>query len=272
MSIAISKGSGVTAPFSSSRPAFGSFSDTAKGAGPAAGQLTSLTSADRSVTTSVVSGLTASSRKMNPPLRSVTCSTFSFKPFSARWPVKRFRSTSSMVMVRPVSLGTWLTRTWRTTSGRTARTSAPTTTSAARPTTRILRARPLTRNIRPPRASARALVPGARHAAAQGISLPRLLDRNTTNVEEAPEDQIRPGADLECLAGAFHLDQRHLLEHGPGLLPLGSTQVEGATREQHGRYQRDLGSHGVSSHRSLEDTRNLSGGQTPADRAIRPLS
>ena len=34
--------------------------------------------------------------------------------------------------------------------------------------------------------SARALVPGARHAVIECISLPRLLNRNTTNVEQPP--------------------------------------------------------------------------------------
>src|SRR6266849_4419509 len=85
MSKSISNGSGVTAPFTSSRPDFGIFIDAANDAGPATGQLTSLISADRSVTASVLTGLTASSLKVSPPLRSATCSTLSLKS-GCGWP------------------------------------------------------------------------------------------------------------------------------------------------------------------------------------------
>src|SRR5207245_2306075 len=108
--------------------------------------------------------------------------------------------------------------------------------------------------------SARALVTGARHAVTEGVSLPGLLDRNATNVEEASENQIRSRPDLECLAGAFHLDQGHVLEHRAGFPPLGSPEIQGATREQQSRcYQPHVDSHEISSRQALENTRESVG-------------
>jgi len=79
LSKSMSKGCGVTAPLSSTFPDFGIFIETVKVAGPVTGQLMSFTSADRSVTVSVVRGLTASSLNASSPLRKVTCSTFTLK-------------------------------------------------------------------------------------------------------------------------------------------------------------------------------------------------
>ena len=67
----------MAAPFSSIRPAWGSFIETEKGAGPSEGQVRSLTSAVSSVIAIVVIGLTASSLNVAVPLRSANCSTFS---------------------------------------------------------------------------------------------------------------------------------------------------------------------------------------------------
>jgi hypothetical protein len=69
----------VTEPFISTRPDLGIFIVTAKPAGPATGQLTSLMSADRSVIASVLIGFTASSLKVRPPFRSAICSILSLK-------------------------------------------------------------------------------------------------------------------------------------------------------------------------------------------------
>src|SRR5262245_59728152 len=75
----MSKGTGVTEPLSSTFPDFGIVIASANVAGPATGQVTSFTSAERSVTVSVVRGLTASSLNVSSPLRKVTCSTLTLK-------------------------------------------------------------------------------------------------------------------------------------------------------------------------------------------------
>src|SRR5262245_28400577 len=106
---------------------------------------------------------------------------------------------------------------------------------------------------------ARALVSRLLHAIAERAGLPRFLHCQAPHVEEAAENQVGPRIDQEGVPGALGLDQRHILEHRAGLLPLGAAQVEDATREQHCHHQERQGSHRISSLRSLEDTRERLG-------------
>src|SRR5262249_42443859 len=91
-----------------------------------------------------------------------------------------------------------------------------------------------------------ALVSRLLHAVAERAGLPRFLDRQASHVEETAEDQIGPRADEEGVPGALGLDQRYLLEHRAGLLPLGTAEVEDTAREQHHHRQERQGSHRVS--------------------------
>src|SRR5499426_2853388 len=92
-----------------------------------------------------------------------------------------------------------------------------------------------------------ALVSRLLHAVAERAGLSRFLDRQASHVEETAEDQIGPRADEEGVPGALGLDQRYLLEHRAGLLPLGTAEVEDTAREQHHHRQERQGSHRVSS-------------------------
>src|SRR5262245_10958677 len=95
LSKSMSKGTGVTEPLRSTVPDFGIFMETANVAGPATGQVMALTSAERSLTVSVVRGLTASSLNASSPLRSVICSTFTLKSGLAESPPADFGDSAS---------------------------------------------------------------------------------------------------------------------------------------------------------------------------------
>src|SRR5215831_938385 len=69
--------------------------ETANVAGPATGQVMSFTSAERSLTVSVVIVLTASSLNPRSPLRSVICSTFTLKSGFAESPAADFGDSAS---------------------------------------------------------------------------------------------------------------------------------------------------------------------------------
>src|SRR5262245_53776808 len=137
-----------------------------------------------------------------------------------------------------------------------------------------------------------ALVSRLLHTVTERAGLSRFLNRQAAHVEETTEDQIGSWADEEGVPGALGLDQRYLLEHRAGLLPLGTAEVEDTAREQHRHRQERQGSHRVSSlscasdggapaprrpaarTAGLREPRGYQGtarAGLPSDRAIRPV-
>ena len=140
IAISRSKGRGVTAPRTWSRPAVGSRSEATKAVGPAVGHATFVTSAVRSPASSVVSGEMPSSRKVNAPLRMAICSIFAEKPAWA--------GVAGLAGGAAASLSSRAAPSARRSiccrASRTARTASPSSSTAAIVTVRATRSAPFT--------------------------------------------------------------------------------------------------------------------------------